>query len=111
MLSETGEVEGMWMPTIKTHAFVIYASQEQAEATLKATMDLEWPLGNHSRSEHAPRLAPQHALKAPQTAPAHNAMHLLCLAQPHLCAAWVQCVASWVLMHGSLSIPHALLRA
>lgn len=53
MLSETGEVEGMWMPTIKTHAFVIYATQEQAEATLKATMDLEWPVGNHSRSEPA----------------------------------------------------------
>lgn len=49
MLSQSGEVEGMWMPTIKTHAFVIYATQEQAEATLKATMDLEWPVGNHSR--------------------------------------------------------------
>ena len=49
MLSKTGEVEGMWMPTIKTHAFVIYATQEQAEATLAATMDKEWPQGNHSR--------------------------------------------------------------
>ena len=53
MLSKTGEVEGMWMPTIKTHAFVIYATQEQAEATLAATMDKEWPQGNHSRLVHA----------------------------------------------------------
>ena len=53
MLSGKGEVEGMWMPTIKTHAFVIYATQEQAEATLAATMDKEWPQGNHSRLVHA----------------------------------------------------------
>lgn len=50
MLSETGEVEGLWMPTIRTHAYVIYVTQEQAEATFTATLDVEWPKGNRGRS-------------------------------------------------------------
>ena len=43
MLSETGDILSMWMPKIKTHAFVIYATLGQAEATLKATQNLNWP--------------------------------------------------------------------
>ncbi|KAL0017757.1 hypothetical protein WJX77_005746 [Trebouxia sp. C0004] len=48
MLSETGEIVSMWMPKIKTHAFVIYTTQGQAEATLNATHGLNWPKNNPS---------------------------------------------------------------
>ncbi|DBA66428.1 TPA: hypothetical protein ACH3X2_002405 [Trebouxia sp. C0005] len=48
MLSETGEIVSMWMPKIKTHAFVIYSTQGQAEATQKATHGLNWPQNNPS---------------------------------------------------------------
>ena len=50
MLAQTGEVQGLWMPTIRTHAYVIYATQEQAQATFTATKDTEWPQGNGGRS-------------------------------------------------------------
>ena len=46
MLSQTGEIVSMWMPKIKTHTFVIYATQAQAEATVQATLNVNWPKGN-----------------------------------------------------------------
>ena len=33
LLSETGEVKALWMPSIKTHAYAVLESKEQAEAT------------------------------------------------------------------------------
>lgn len=46
MLSEFGEIQKLWMPSIRTHAFVVFASAEQAEKCLKATSGLNWPQGN-----------------------------------------------------------------
>ncbi|CAL8462331.1 g1864 [Coccomyxa elongata] len=46
MLSDTGEITGFWMTKIKDRAFVVYATEEQAEATRHAVMGIEWPLGN-----------------------------------------------------------------
>ncbi|EIE24121.1 hypothetical protein COCSUDRAFT_65753 [Coccomyxa subellipsoidea C-169] len=45
-LSETGEITGFWMTKIKDRAYVIYATEEQAEATRQAVTGIEWPLGN-----------------------------------------------------------------
>jgi apoptotic chromatin condensation inducer in the nucleus len=33
LLSETGTVTGLWMPSIKTHCYVTFETAEQAEAT------------------------------------------------------------------------------
>ena len=41
-----GEVAGFWMTKIKDRAYVVYASEAQAEATRNALSGLEWPLGN-----------------------------------------------------------------
>lgn len=46
MLSEFGEIQKLWMPSIRTHAFVVFASAEQAEKCFKATSGLNWPQGN-----------------------------------------------------------------
>ena len=42
----TGEITGFWMTKIKDRAFVVYATEEQAEATRHAVTGIEWPLGN-----------------------------------------------------------------
>ena len=46
MLSEFGDIQKLWMPSIRTHAFVVFASAEQAEKCHKATAGLNWPQGN-----------------------------------------------------------------
>ncbi len=33
LLSETGEVKALWMPSIKTHCYVVFETKAQAEAT------------------------------------------------------------------------------
>ena len=44
-----GDLESFWMPTIKSTAWVVFASEEQAEATFQAVWGKEWPPGNRSR--------------------------------------------------------------
>jgi hypothetical protein len=41
-----GEITGFWMTRIKDRAYVVYATEEQAEATRHAVTGIEWPLGN-----------------------------------------------------------------
>lgn len=36
------------MPSIKTHAFAIFESVEEAEATRQALWDVEWPEGRNN---------------------------------------------------------------
>jgi hypothetical protein len=33
LLSETGQVVAMWMPSIKTHCYAVFETKAQAEAT------------------------------------------------------------------------------
>mmetsp|Transcript_37468 Transcript_37468/g.83385 ORF Transcript_37468/g.83385 Transcript_37468/m.83385 type:complete len:553 (-) Transcript_37468:623-2281(-) len=47
LLSATGTIVDLYMPTIKTHAIVIFESEEQAHATHKAVDQLKWPQHNH----------------------------------------------------------------
>lgn len=46
MLSDFGEIQKLWMPSMKTHAFVVFATAEQAEKCLQATNGKKWPPGN-----------------------------------------------------------------
>lgn len=46
MLSQYGEIQKLWMPSIRTHAFVVFATVEQAEKCLKATNLMNYPPGN-----------------------------------------------------------------
>ena len=41
-----GEIKGFWMPKIKDRAYIIYATEEEAEATRNAVSGIEWPIGN-----------------------------------------------------------------
>ena len=41
-----GEIQGFWMPKIKDRAYLIYATEEEAEATRNAVSGIEWPTGN-----------------------------------------------------------------
>lgn len=41
-----GDITGFWMTRIKDRAYVVYATEEQAEATRHAVSGIEWPLGN-----------------------------------------------------------------
>ena len=34
------------MPKIKDRAYIVYASEEEAEATRNAVSGIEWPVGN-----------------------------------------------------------------
>ncbi|CAD7698461.1 unnamed protein product [Ostreobium quekettii] len=43
MLSAFGKVVDMWMPSIKTHCYVIFEANEEALAAYNATYKLEWP--------------------------------------------------------------------
>lgn len=43
-----GTVKDLWMPSIKTHAFAIFGSVEEAEATRQALWDVEWPDGRNN---------------------------------------------------------------
>lgn len=43
MLSAFGKVTDMWMPSIKTHCYVIFEANEEALAAYNATYKLEWP--------------------------------------------------------------------
>lgn len=43
LLGQTGTIKDMWMPSIKTHCFVIFTSEEEAEATRQALHNLKWP--------------------------------------------------------------------
>eukprot|EP01024_Parvocaulis_polyphysoides_P036344 TRINITY_DN3232_c0_g2_i2.p2 TRINITY_DN3232_c0_g2~~TRINITY_DN3232_c0_g2_i2.p2 ORF type:complete len:409 (-),score=104.11 TRINITY_DN3232_c0_g2_i2:91-1197(-) len=45
LLNQTGVVESFWMPSIKTHCFVIFETEEQADKTREAVYDVEWPKG------------------------------------------------------------------
>uniref|UniRef100_A0A7S0WJY6 RRM domain-containing protein n=1 Tax=Chlamydomonas leiostraca TaxID=1034604 RepID=A0A7S0WJY6_9CHLO len=45
LISKTGTIKDMWMPSIKTHAFVIFESVEQASATYAALHGQQWPQG------------------------------------------------------------------
>ncbi|KAL4444627.1 hypothetical protein ABPG77_002444 [Micractinium sp. CCAP 211/92] len=56
LLSETGEVKALWMPSIKTHCYVVFETKAQAEATRRATYQLQWPATNPKRL--APRFVP-----------------------------------------------------
>ncbi|KAK9846189.1 hypothetical protein WJX84_010778 [Apatococcus fuscideae] len=50
LIAETGgDLESFWMPTIRTTAWVVFSSEDEAEATFKAVWGKEWPLGNRSR--------------------------------------------------------------
>ncbi|KAK9818433.1 hypothetical protein WJX72_012536 [[Myrmecia] bisecta] len=46
MLGATGEVDELWVSGIKDQAYVIYKTEEEAEATRQATWHAEWPAGN-----------------------------------------------------------------
>ena len=41
-----GQIRGFWMPKIKDRAYVVFASEEEAEATRNAVSGIEWPVGN-----------------------------------------------------------------
>ncbi|EFN59666.1 hypothetical protein CHLNCDRAFT_56500 [Chlorella variabilis] len=56
LLSETGQVLALWMPSIKTHCYAVFESKAQAEETRKATYHLQWPATNPKRL--APRFVP-----------------------------------------------------
>ncbi|KAL4427699.1 hypothetical protein ABPG75_001788 [Micractinium tetrahymenae] len=56
LLGETGEVKALWMPSIKTHCYVVFETKAQAEATRRATYQLQWPATNPKRL--APRFVP-----------------------------------------------------
>ncbi len=36
----------LWMPTMKTHAFVVFGSVEEATKARAALDGVEWPVGN-----------------------------------------------------------------
>ncbi len=44
-----GTVTNLWMPGIKTHAYAVFSSKEEAEATRQALFDLEWPEGRQNK--------------------------------------------------------------
>lgn len=43
-----GEVQSMWMPTIRDRAYVLFETEEAAEAARQGTHGLEWPHGNRT---------------------------------------------------------------
>lgn len=38
LLSETGQVLALWMPSIKTHAYCVFETKAQAEATRRVSL-------------------------------------------------------------------------
>lgn len=56
LLSETGQVLALWMPSIKTHCYAVFESKAQAEETRRATYQVQWPATNPKRL--APRFVP-----------------------------------------------------
>lgn len=45
MLEQYGTVIDMWLPSIKTHCYVVYETEEQALKAFNATYNTEWPIG------------------------------------------------------------------
>lgn len=45
LLEQYGKVTDMWMPSIKTHCYVVYETEEDAMRAYKSTYNLEWPVG------------------------------------------------------------------
>eukprot|EP00798_Chlamydomonas_sp_ICE-L_P005806 gene5806-6091_t len=46
LLGKTGKIVDMWMPTVKTHAIVTFATVEEAKATFEAVNKLKWPIAS-----------------------------------------------------------------
>ena len=45
LLSAHGDIAKFWMDSIKTHCYVQYTTEEQANATREAVYNLVWPQG------------------------------------------------------------------